>query len=222
MTSLNLPPPTELYRETLYYKVKPIYNQDWLASLDPAAREYLPKHAHLHGSVSQVSKMLKTLQEMYPKFKIDSLGVCLPGSPVPPEIQEQRHAEWTNWLNLHSFEERGKLFSALMFNRGLPAEVVDEYSFMEFCQSHEDFYQSLLENESEPDDDQSSCSSDSSDSSDGEERLCESCEDSFTPSHAHRYDGVCDSCVCGENGEPKPQHILSEAEMRKRVDEFKH
>lgn len=163
MTSLNLPAPTELYREELYYKVKPIYNQEWLASLDPAAREYLPQDVHLHGSVSQVSKMLKTLQEMYPKFKIDSLGVCLPGSPVPPEIQQQRHSEWTNWLNLHSSGEREKLISALMFNRSLPAEVVDEYSFMEYCQSHDDFYQALLENESEPDDDQSSCSSDSSD-----------------------------------------------------------
>lgn len=220
MTSLNLPPPTELYRENLYYQVKPLYNQDWLETLDPAAREYLPQHVFVLGYKS-TSEMLKTVQEMYPKFKMDSLAVCLPGSPVPPSIREERQAQWLSWLNLHSFEERGKLLSALIFNRGLPAGVVDEYSFMEFCQSHDDFYQSLLENESEPDDDQSSCSSGSSDSSDGEERLCECCEDSFTPSHAHRFDGVCDSCVCGENGEPKPQHILSEAEMRKRVYEFR-
>lgn len=168
MTSLNLPPPTELYRETLYYKVKPIYNLEWLETLDPAAREYLPKHTHVLSDTSH-KETLKKVQEQFPKFKIDSIGVCLPGSPVPPHLQEERQAEWLSWLNLHSTDERNKIFSALIFNRGLPEEVVDEYSFMKYLEAHPDVYEKVLEGEDEPDDDKSSCSSDSSDSSEEED-----------------------------------------------------
>ena len=168
MTSLNLPPPTELYRETLYYKVKPIYNLEWLETLDPAAREYLPKHTHILGDVSH-NETLKKVQDQFPKFKIDSVGVYLPGSPLPPALQDEREAEWLSWLNLHSTDERNNILSALIFNRGLPEEVVDDYSFMKYLETHPDVYEKVLEGEDEPDDDQSSCSSDSSDSSSDED-----------------------------------------------------
>lgn len=171
MTSLNLPAPTELYRENLYYQVKPLYNQDWLQTLDPAAREYLPKHAFILGNKPHY-EMLKMVQDQFPKFKIDSVAVCLPGSPVPPALQEERQAEWLSWLNLHSTQERNNILSALIFNRGLPEEVVDEYSWMKYLETHPDVYEKVLEGEDEPDvedDDQSSCSSGSSDSSDSEE-----------------------------------------------------
>ena len=171
MTSVpSLPPPTELFRENLYYKIQPLYNLAWYEGLDLAAREYLPNHAFVLGYKSQ-PEMLKKVQEMYPKFKIDSISLCLPGSPVPPEIQQQRQAEYSNWLYLHSSGERDKLLRALIFKRNLPAEVVDEYSYMEYLQEHPDVYEAILEQEDSEseDDDQSSCSSGSSDSSDSEE-----------------------------------------------------
>lgn len=167
MSCPSLPPPTELYRQNLYYQIQPLYNLDWYNGLDPAAREYLPNHAFLLGYSSQ-SEMLKRVQEMFPKFKIDSVVVCLPGSSVPPEIQQARKAEYGDWLFLHSSGERDKLLRALVFKRNLPAEVVDEYSFMVYLQEHPDVYQAILEEEDSDseDDDQSSCSSGSSDSED--------------------------------------------------------